>query len=155
MAGYGSEGGGATVNQLEWQKVAEERLKDAKVLLDGGRWEFAYYATGYVVECGLKSCILARMIHTGWVFEEKWDAKVCRVHNLDKLVDIAGLRDQLNDELTASPAAGGVFAANWTMASNWNSSSRYEARTEAEAKGLYSAVEDQAHGVLQWLRKYW
>ncbi len=60
------------MNQAELQTMAEERLKDAKALIDGGRWEFAYYAAGYAVECALKSCILARMIHTGLIFKEKW-----------------------------------------------------------------------------------
>jgi len=39
--------------------MAEERLRDAKALLDGQRWEFAYYSAGYAVECALKSCVLA------------------------------------------------------------------------------------------------
>jgi HEPN domain-containing protein len=59
--------GARCVNRSELQIMTEERLKDAKALLDGGRWEFAYYVAGYAVECGLKSCILARMIYTGWL----------------------------------------------------------------------------------------
>src|SRR5438094_8433199 len=108
--------GGAKVNQAELQAMAEERIKDAKALLDGGRWEFAYYAAGYAVECALKSCLLARMIHTAWVFQEKWDARECRVHDFGKLIDLAGLRDELNAKLAASAAAapgggpaGGLF----------------------------------------------
>ena len=66
------------MNQAELQKMAEERLKDAKALIDGGRWEFAYYAAGYAVECALKSCILARMIDTGLVFQEKFKGDECR-----------------------------------------------------------------------------
>src|SRR5262245_37008333 len=106
----------AAVNQSELQKMAEERLLDAKTLIEGGRWEFAYYAAGYAVECGLKSCILARMIHTAWVFEEKWDAKVCLEHRFGKLVVLAGLMDQLNAALKESAAADRRFATNWTTA---------------------------------------
>src|SRR5437879_6242665 len=104
---------GDAVNQVELQKMAVERLKDAKALIDGNRWEFSYYAAGYAVECALKSCILARMIHTAWVFEEKWEAKGCLTHEFGKLVLLAGLLNQLNDNLKASAAAGGEFAANW------------------------------------------
>ena len=143
------------MNQAELQKMAEERIKDAKVLLDGGRWEFAYYAAGYAVECGLKSCILARMIHTGWIFEEKWDAKQCRDHEFGKLVFLAGLNDELNNELQASAAASGEFVVNWNAAKEWNVTSRYEAKTEAEAKKLYAAIVDEPHGVLRWIRKHW
>ena len=81
------------------ERMAEERLKDAKALLDGGRWDFAYYTAGYAVECGLKSCILAQMIHTAWIFEEKWDAKVCLVHEFAKLVHLAGLTEKLENAL--------------------------------------------------------
>src|SRR5438309_266340 len=93
--------------------MAEERLKDAKALIDAGRWEFGYYAAGYVVECALKSCILTRMILTGWVFEEKSKTEACRVHEFAKLNDIAGLTEQLNADLQASSAAGKEFALNW------------------------------------------
>ena len=131
--------------------MAEERLIDAKTLIDGGRWEFGYYAAGYAVECALKSCILARMIHTAWVFEEKWDAKDCRDHKFAKLVYLAGLMEQLNDLLKA----GGEFAENWRIADKWTVSSRYEAKTESEARELYAAIADLPHGVLRWTQIYW
>src|SRR5262245_38389375 len=110
--------------QAELRQMAQERIKDAKVLLDGGRWEFAYYAAGYAVECALKSCLLARMIHTAWVFQEKWEAKACLTHDFGKLIDLAGMRDELNNKLAASAAAaaaaggpcGGAFAAHWGTA---------------------------------------
>src|SRR5262249_20356442 len=97
--GRGSTGKDTAVNQAELRQMAQERVKDAKALLDGGRWEFAYYAAGYAVECALKSCLLARMIHTAWVFEEKWEAKACLTHEFGKLIDLAGLRDELNNKL--------------------------------------------------------
>jgi hypothetical protein len=143
------------VNQAELQKMAEERLKDARTLLDGGRWEFAYYASGYAVECALKSCILARMIETAWVFTEKWQASVCLTHEFEKLVELAGLTKIRNDHLKASSAAGGEFAANWGTAEKWTVTSRYEGKTEAEAKALYAAIADEPYGVLRWIRTYW
>lgn len=143
------------MNQAELRTMAEERLKDAKALLDGGRWEFAYYTAGYAVECGLKSCILARMIHTAWIFVDKWDAKLCLVHEFAKLVTLAGLTDQLNADLQASAAAGGEFAVNWNTAKEWTVLSRYEAKPEADAKRLYAAIADEPHGVLRWIRTHW
>src|SRR3954466_13688491 len=119
----------AAVNQAELQKMAEERLNDAKALIDGSRWEFAYYAAGYAVECALKSCILARMIHTAWIFEEKWEAKLCLTHEFEKLVHLAGLGDQLFSDLKSSAAAGKELAINWETAKKWTVTSRYEAKT--------------------------
>jgi hypothetical protein len=143
------------VNQAELQKLAVERLQDAKTLIDGGRWEFGYYAAGYAVECALKSCVLVRMIYTAWIFEEKWDAKVCLTHDFMTLVRLAGLTDQLNADLTASAAAGKEFAVNWATVKEWTVTSRYDAKTEADAKKLYAAIADDPHGVLRWIRTYW
>ena len=113
------------------------------------------HAAGYAVECGLKSCILARMIHTAWVFGEKWEAKQCLTHDFTKLVDLAGLTDQHTADLRAMRAAGEEeFAVNWETAKKWTVSSRYEAKTEAEARQLYAAIADEPHGVLRWVRMY-
>jgi hypothetical protein len=150
-----ADNGGAQVNQTELQKMAQERLKDAQTLIEGGRWEFAYYAAGYAVECALKSCILSRMIHTGWVFEEKWEAKLCLTHEIPKLVQLAGLTDQLNVDLKKSAAADKEFAVNWETAKSWTVTSRYATKTEADAKKLYAAIAEEPHGVLQWIRTYW
>ena len=93
----GSEG--ATVNQAELRQMAVKRIHDAKALLEGARWEFAYYVSGYAVECALKSCLLARMTHTAWVFEEKWNAKDCLSHDFGELIKLAGMTDHLNSRL--------------------------------------------------------
>jgi hypothetical protein len=142
--------------------MARERIKDAKALLDGGRWEFAYYAAGYAVECALKSCVLARMVHTGWVFKEKSRIEDCLTHDFGKLIDLAGLRGELNAELAASAAAttgtgtsGGPFVGNWGTVTQWKVTSRYEPKTEAEARALYAAITDNPDGVLQWIQKFW
>jgi hypothetical protein len=151
------------VNQAELRQLAEERVKDAKALLDGGRWEFAFYAAGYAVECALKSCLLARMIHTAWVFEEKWKAQDCLTHDFDELIDLAGLRTELNDNRKASAAAaaatggppGGAFVGYWGTVVQWKVESRYQSKTEAEARALYEAITHNPDGVLRWIRKYW
>ena len=143
------------MNRDELQEMARQRIKDAEALLAGGRWEFAYYTVGYAVECGLKSCILARMTRTAWVFVEKWDAKVCLTHEFGKLIDLADLRVELNEALKASAAAGGQFVANWNTAEQWKVTSRYEAKTETEAKGLHSAITADPHGVFKWIQIYW
>ncbi len=44
--------------------MAQERILDAEALINGDRWAYAFYVAGYAVECALKSCILARMIHS-------------------------------------------------------------------------------------------
>jgi hypothetical protein len=141
--------------------MATERIKDAKTLLGRKRWEFAYYTAGYAVECALKSCVLARMIYTGWVFEEKWDAKACRTHDFEDLIKLAGLQTELDARLAASAGAvaatagtppAGAFYNNWGIVVQWKVESRYASRTEAEARSLFAAITDKSDGVLPWIK---
>src|SRR5436309_1115064 len=126
--------------------MAEERILDAAALLAGNRWAFAYYVAGYAVECALKACLLARMIHTGWVFQERVRVDECLTHDFGKLIQIADLTAELNANLAASAAAGGEFVTHWGTVLLWKVTSRYEAKTEAEAKTLYAAITHDPHG---------
>jgi hypothetical protein len=149
-------GGSRSVNQAELRQMAEERIKDAKALLKGKRWEFAYYTAGYAIECALKSCLLARMTLTGWVFnEEVKRVDACRTHNFMELIDIAGMRHELHNKFEESRAAGSGFLANWNIVETWKVTSRYEAKTETEARALFAAITDKPHGVMIWIRTYW
>jgi hypothetical protein len=47
------------------------------------------------------------------------------------------------------------FVSNWTVAKAWTVDARYTPRTEAEAWKLYSAITDESHGVLKWIRNDW
>jgi hypothetical protein len=151
------------MNRADLQKLAIERILDARVLLDGKRWPFAYYVTGYAIECALKSCLLARMIHTAWIFEERWDAKVCLTHDFGKLIDLGALRIELNDQLAASAAAaaaaggptGGLFVRHWGTVTQWAPSSRYMAKSQKDAQDIFEAVTHNSSGVLPWIQKYW
>ncbi|MGD0896912.1 MAG: hypothetical protein ABR915_03690 [Thermoguttaceae bacterium] len=150
------------MNQAQLREMAEERILDAAALIAGHRWNGAYYVAGYAVECALKSCLLARMVHTAWVFEEKWKSEDCRTHDFGQLVRLAGLKDELDAQLAASAAAaaaggppGGTFAAHWGTVTQWKVSDRYESKTELEARSLYEAITNDPEGVLRWIRNYW
>ena len=86
------------MNRAELQQLAADRLLDAQTLLDapgGGRWSGAYYLAGYALECGLKACILARIEKTGAIFVDKKFSEKCFTHRLEDLIDLAGLRTEL------------------------------------------------------------
>src|SRR5262249_3689937 len=80
-----------------------------------------------------------------------------------KLIDLAGMRDELNNKLAASAAAaaaaggpsGGAFAGHWGTALLWKVESRYQPRTEAEARGLHEAITHDPDGVLPWSKNFW
>lgn len=44
------------MTRTELQRLAIERLADARALLTTKRWSGAFYLAGYAVECGLKAC---------------------------------------------------------------------------------------------------
>jgi HEPN domain-containing protein len=135
--------------------MAEERIVDAKAPLDGRRWAFAYYVAGYAVECALKSCLLARMIHTGGVFKDRKYAERCWTHDFGELINLAGLKDELNVLLKSSASSGGVFLANWGIVTRWKETSRYEAKTEQEAREIYDSIVGNPEGVMKWLQMHW
>jgi hypothetical protein len=149
--GYDEELGERLVNRADLQHLAQQRILDAKALLDGHRWPFAYYVAGYAVECALKSCLLARMIYTGWVFQDRAQINDCLTHNFIKLIQLSGLTTELNANLAANP----TFVGNWGVTTQWKVTDRYGNRTESEARALYSAITDTPDGVLPWIMNYW
>jgi len=121
------------VNRAEFQRLANERIADAKALLAAKRWAAAYYLAGYVVEGGLKACILARVAAEAEVlFEDRRYSEKCWTHNLVQLVELAGLKAALD----ADTAADSELLKNWETVKDWSESSRYARATRAEAEEL-------------------
>ncbi len=137
------------MNRSDFQRLAESRILDAEVLLNGGRWSAAYYLTGYAVECGLKACI-AKLTQAD-DFPDKSRALKCWTHDLTILLDASKLDAAYAAECAANPG----FFSNWGVARDWSEGSRYEEWTEAQARRLFSAVADSTTGVLPWIRRCW
>ncbi len=133
---------------LQW--LAEERIRDAKALLAAGRWAGAYYMAGYAVECGLKACIIARLMQTD-EFPEKRFSEQCWTHNLVQLVHLAGLQAALAADAAADPD----LANNWDVVKDWSESSRYLRTTKADAQELNDAITAKKHGMLPWIKSRW
>jgi HEPN domain-containing protein len=138
------------VNRLEFQRLAEDRIADAKILLDAGRWAGAYYLAGYAVECGLKACI-ARLTNQDDFPRDRKFVEECYTHNLEKLLRAAGLKPALDADTLANP----IFASHWGVARDWQETSRYEQKTQSEATELYEAITNNSDGVLPWIRLRW
>jgi hypothetical protein len=75
------------VNRAGFQKLAEMRLEDAKILLDQGKWPAAYYLAGYSVECALKACIIA-FLNRSDEWPEPGFSNRCYTHSLDALLGL-------------------------------------------------------------------
>jgi len=140
--------------RAEWQKLAEDRILDAQAHLAPGvgRWSAAYYLVGYAVECGLKSCVLARVAaQPGVIYEERKFAQDLWTHDIEKLVGLAGLETDRDTDAAANPA----LSDNWRTVKKWNEQARYLQKTQAEAEILFEAVAHPINGVMRWIRIHW
>jgi HEPN domain-containing protein len=137
------------MNRVQFQQLAEIRVRDAEVLLNAGQWSGAYYLTGYAVECGLKACIAKLTLPHD--YPDKEFAQKCYTHNIEALVELGGLTSQRKADAIAKPTLGN----NWIIAKDWNEKARYQQWTEPEARDLFAAITDTIDGVLPWIKLYW
>src|SRR5487761_1231561 len=109
------------MNRAEFQDLAAVRIAEAKVLLDQGKPDGAYYLADYAVECGLKACI-AKLTSQYDFPQGKAFVDKCYSHDLEKLVAAADLETQIDAEIDADPD----FEANWVNVNDWSEQARYE-----------------------------
>ena len=126
------------MTRREFQTLARRSLREAQVLLAARQYAGAYYLAGYAIECGLKACI-AKAARPNQ-FPEK-NTRKYYTHNLDDLLDLAGLQQMLPAGLTRA----------WLVVKDWNEESRYETKTRAQARDLRQSVAD----VLNWIETQW
>ncbi len=139
------------MNRAELQWLAIERLRDARTLLKGGRWSGAYYLSGYAVECGLKSAVLALIERTGVIFTDRKYAEKCWTHDLGDLMQLSGLKGDLDIAM----AVNRELTDNWGIVREWTELSRYRRMPKDESEQMYHAVADKPHGVLSWIKTRW
>jgi HEPN domain-containing protein len=137
------------VYRIDLQNLANERIAEAKILFDAGKWSGAYYLAGYAVECGLKACI-ARLTKPDEFPDKNFGAK-CWVHDIEQLVELAGLRTKRNVDAGANVN----LDSNWGIVAGWKETSRYEQKTQADAQVLYDAITQNPDGVLLWIQLHW
>jgi HEPN domain-containing protein len=127
-------------------ELALERLHEAEALLRAGHWSGAYYLCGYSVELILKAHI-ARQFRA-FDIPDKNVVNSVWTHRLDKLLELAELRPDLEDQFKTAPR----LQTNWNTALGWNEGSRYRKIDETEARCLIEALSDPGDGVFAWIR---
>lgn len=137
------------MNRLDFQALAQEKIAEAKLLLDAAKWTGAYYLAGYAVECGIKACI-AKLFRTD-LFPEKSFSDKCYTHDIEKLVVLAELKATRDADSTANPN----LANNWLTVVQWTEASRYDRKTQRDAQDLYDAITNHPHGVFPWIQARW
>lgn len=136
------------MTRTEFQRLVRMRLRDARVLLQNGNNEGAYYLIGLAVECGLKSAI-ARKTQRHDFPPKPTIVSGMYVHDLNKLLAAADLETTLN----VAAMNNAALKANWLLVKDWTVDSRYLIAGRS-AQDLYRAVTGR-NGVLRWLRQHW
>lgn len=138
------------MNRSDFQRLADLRVRDGKVLLSAGLFASAYYIVGYAVESALKACIAKKVRKHD--FPDLKTVRDSHQHDLEKLLGVTDLRPRLEKQTKRDRE----FDANWAVVKDWSEQKRYEADTsEKSARDLVSAITDPKHGVLPWLQKFW
>ena len=137
------------MKRLDLQALAQAKIDDALLLLQHGRPGNAYHLAGYSVELGLKAYV-ARQISADTI-PDTAILKGVLTHEFDKLIGLAGLKDELKQAQNVAPD----FAANWGIVSEWTPESRYRSAIAIEAQYLLQAISESDHGVLKWIRRFW
>lgn len=105
---------------------------------------------GYALECALKACIAKQTREHD--FPDKRIVDKSYTHNLETLIEVAGLKKKLDEEIQSNSK----FSKYWNVVKDWKESARYETEiTNKIAVDLCRAIEDASDGVLQWLKKSW
>ena len=122
----------------------KDRLEEAKILLQQGRYGGSIYLGGYAVEILLK-CVICTLL------KEDQLPKIYAEHDLEALLIAAGLRTELKN-----PSLKATFARWVEVCSRWDVENRYKPSSEisaAEAKKFIENIIQPNEGVEQWLLK--
>ena len=137
------------MNRIDFQQLADLRLKEARALFAAGLPDGAYYLAGYAVECALKACIAKRTREHD--FPEKKLVNDSHTHDLGKLLQLAELKSELDAVVQDDPFMRSILE----KIQDWSETSRYEKKTVQDAKALLAAIEDREGGLLPWMRLRW
>jgi hypothetical protein len=138
------------MNRDDLQRISAQRRREAAALLRAGLYPGAYYLVGYSVECALKACIARQTARHD--FPNRKLAQDSWTHDLEKLVQLAGIGPQLESDSKSNPA----LQLNWAIVKDWSEIVRYDLTiTRAQARDVYSACTSRRNGVLPWIRQRW
>lgn len=135
--------------KIDLKMLSQARIDDAIVLYQAGKSSSAYYLAGYSIELALKVCI-SDLFQAG-VIPDKGLVNATYIHDLEKLMNTAGLKPALQEELRNDAQ----FSAYWGIVCNWSEQSRYTVIDSVTAAHLITSIQDPNHGVLQWLKQHW
>ena len=99
------------------KSVSKGRLKDAEVLQGAGRFDGAFYMSGYAVEIALKARACRTLKWEGFpdTASEFKALQSFKTHNLPVLLKLSGTETKIKSR----------FISEWSVVLNWSPESRY------------------------------
>lgn len=131
--------------------LADQRLAEARHLLQTGFPGGAYYLGGYAVECGLKAVIASVYVNQSFPDDlKRWS--MLKIHEPDRLMDICrDLKPGMANALSSST----TLKRNWRIIQSWTPTVRYASNiVTTDAGSLLAAIDDESSGILPWLKTY-
>ncbi len=123
------------ITTADLKKIAQGRLKDAKVLLAADRYDGAIYLSGYVVEVALKYRICETLKWSGFPQSnnEFKSYQSFKTHDLEVLLKLSGVEQEIK----------AANFAEWSAVTSWNPETRYNPigqSSQPEAELMIEAV---------------
>ncbi|MCK5123576.1 MAG: HEPN domain-containing protein [Candidatus Pacebacteria bacterium] len=135
------------------KKIAQMRLKEAKVLYKAGFYDGAIYLCGYVVETSLKAMICKNLKINEYPDDGK-DKSVFSSHDFDRLLLLSGLSKRIN----ANNRRKRELFSNWSILTQWKPEGRYTPigkYKQNDVKEFLKALEDKKDDFFVFIKKIW
>jgi len=157
-------------NPAEIKALASERLEEAKILCESGRYDGAFYLAGYSIELTLKAKICERFgidnLFDG-VKSEKSMSEVkqkLKTHDISQLLIFCGLSKKLQTAIANRNTvlmetygyliAGTQRNSTAMVDTEWSEQVRYlpvGSQQEQYVKRFVALLQDNQNGLLQWI----
>jgi len=150
-------------NPAEIKALAYERLEEAKILCEAGKYDGAFYLAGYSIELMLKAKVCEQVgIDNLFYFDEKGKAaygvseirKAVRTHDISVLLMLSGLKVKFDEAKSDNKK---LLKANGLLFENsgkclWNEQVRYQVNLQKQdnVQNLIDLLIDD-EGVLKWI----
>ena len=128
------------------KRLANKRYAEAKLLNKKRLFSGAYYLGGYVIELALKACY-CKNVKKGEFPPERGVYDKLYNHDLNKLLDVSGIKSDFNDEVENS----NDLQSAWDVIKDWSEKTRYTILNKEEAESLINSIEK----VFNWIMTKW
>lgn len=142
--------------QADIEQLSRNKFADAVFLLQGERYDSAYYLAGYAIELLLKARVCKTLgiedffdfgnINKKRLKNEPTLTKPYKVHDFEQLLILSGIYPDFERTLR-----GPVFKGHWSVVSKWNEDSRYlSGGTKADTENFITSVRES----IKWIQQH-